>query len=149
MAQRGKVVYTARIRTTGGRDNGTSRSSDGSLDIRLSTPGSVRFGTNPEQLLAAAWSAGFERAIVQVARKKKINLPADVVIETEVDLILSEADYFLRARFSVRLPGLKRDVADALVNEAQQRCPYSEAMRGNIDATFRLLSADKEEKSDD
>ena len=150
MTQQGTIIYTAKIRTVGGRDNGALRSSDGQLDIRLSAPGTARFGTNPEQLFAAAWSAGFERAVAQIARKKNVNLPAAVVIETEVDLILSSIGYFLRARFNVRMPGLGRDVAEAIMDEAQQMCPYSNAIRGNIDATFQLLpSADFQEKTDE
>ena len=69
MSQTGKVVYTAKTRTTGGRENGASRSSDGRLDVRLSVPGSARIGTNPEQLFAAGWSACFESAIGLAARK--------------------------------------------------------------------------------
>ena len=60
---KGKVIYTAKTRTTGGREHGIARSSDGHLDVKLATPGSPRIGTNPEQLFAAAWSACFESAI--------------------------------------------------------------------------------------
>ena len=67
----GKVVYTAKTHTTGGRENGASRSSDGRLDVRLSTPGSARIGTNPEQLFAAGWSACFESAIGLAARQEE------------------------------------------------------------------------------
>src|SRR5271154_3069063 len=91
--QSGKVVYTAKTHTTGGRENGASRSSDGRLDIRLSTPGSARIGTNPEQLFAAGWSACFESAIALVARKRKIALTADVAIDAEVDLNLGDGGY--------------------------------------------------------
>ena len=72
MTHIGKVVYTARTHTTGGRENGASRSSDGRLDVRLSTPGSPRIGTNPEQLFAAGWSACFASAIALAAHKRKI-----------------------------------------------------------------------------
>src|SRR3954464_14765653 len=84
--QIGKVLYTARTHTTGGRENGASRSSDGRLDVKLSVPGSARIGTNPEQLFAAGWSACFESAIGLAARKRKIVLPADLAIDAEVDL---------------------------------------------------------------
>jgi hypothetical protein len=70
-----RVIYTAKTHTTGGRENGVSRSSDGRLDLKLSLPGSPRIGTNPEQLFAAGWSACFEGAIGVVAHKKKIKLP--------------------------------------------------------------------------
>src|ERR1700682_5901825 len=106
MTQVGTVLYTAKTRTTGGRENGASRSSDGHLDVRLSTPGSARIGTNPEQLFAAGWSACFEGAIAVAARKKKIALPADVAIDAEVDLHLGDSGYFISARLNVSLPGV-------------------------------------------
>ena len=137
--QGGKVAYTAKTHTTGGRENGASRSSDGRLDIKLSTPGSARIGTNPEQLFAAGWSACFESAIGLAARKRKITLPADVAIDAEVDLNLADGGYFLRARLNVSLPGVEREVAQALVDEADQICPYSKATRGNIDVAINLV----------
>src|SRR5271156_1119978 len=128
----------AKTRTTGGRENGASRSSDGRLDdVRLSVPGSARIGTNPEQLFAAGWSACFESAIGLAARKRKITLPADVAIDAEVDLNLADGGYFLRARLSVSLPGVEREVAQALVDEAHQICPYSKATRGNIEVAIK------------
>jgi lipoyl-dependent peroxiredoxin len=139
MSQTVKVIYTAKTHTTGGRENGASRSSDGHLDIRLSTPGSARIGTNPEQLFAAGWSACFESAIALVARKRKITLPADVAIDAEVDLHMADSGYFLSARLNVSLPGVERNIAQALVDEAHQICPYSKATRGNIDVAIKLV----------
>src|SRR5580692_8416518 len=105
MSQIGKVIYTAKTHTTGGRENGVSRSSDGRLDVRLSIPGSARIGTNPEQLFAAGWSACFESAIALAARNRKITLPADLAIDAEVDLHLADDGYYLSARLNVSLPG--------------------------------------------
>jgi osmotically inducible protein OsmC len=133
-----KVVYTARTETSGGRDDGAARSSDGLLDIRLSSPGSARIGTNPEQLLAAGWSASFANAIALVSRQRKIELPAKVIIDAEVDLNLGDGGYFLSARLDVGLPGLERNVAKNLVEQAEKICPYSKATRGNIDVTIKL-----------
>jgi lipoyl-dependent peroxiredoxin len=141
MTQLGKVLYTAKTHTTGGRENGASRSSDGRLDVRLSTPGTARIGTNPEQLFAAGWSACFEGAMGLAARKRKIALPADLAIDAEVDLCLAEGAYFLQARLEVSVPGIERDVAQALVDEAHQTCPYSKATRGNIDVVITLVRA--------
>ena len=135
----GKVVYTARTHTTGGRENGTSRSFDGRLDVKLSVPGSARIGTNPEQLLAAGWSACFESAIGLAARARKIVLPADLAIDAEVDLKQADGGYVLGARLNVSLPGVARDVAQALIDEAHQICPYSKATRGNIDVAINLV----------
>ena len=138
MRRTSKVLYTAKTHTTGGRENGVSRSSDGHLDIRLSTPGSARIGTNPEQLFAAGWSACFESAIVLAARKRKISLPADVAIDAEVDLNLGDDGNFVAMRLNVSLPGVERKVAQALIDEAQEICPYSKATRGNIDVVVKL-----------
>jgi Ohr subfamily peroxiredoxin len=135
----GKLVHTAKTRTTGGREHGTCRSSDGRLDVRLSTPGAARIGTNPEQLFAAAWSACFETAIGLAARKRKVTLPGDIAIDAEVDLNVADDGYFLRTRLNVSLPGVARDVAQALVEEAHQTCPYSRATRGNVDVAIKLV----------
>src|SRR5256886_14675405 len=78
-----KVLYTAKTHTTGGRD-GASRSNDGRLDIKLSSPGAAGTGTNPEQLFAAGWSACFIGAMGLAASKMKIALPADRAVDAEV-----------------------------------------------------------------
>jgi Ohr subfamily peroxiredoxin len=138
MATLDKVLYTAKTHTTGGRD-GASRTSDGRLDVDLSTPGTAGTGTNPEQLFAAGWSACFMGAINHVAFQKKITLPADRAIDAEVDLGTNADGFALRARLNVSLPGLNREVAQDLVNAAHQTCPYSKATRGNIDVAINLL----------
>jgi Ohr subfamily peroxiredoxin len=126
-----KVLYTGKTHTTGGRD-GYSKSSDGELDIRLSPPGSTNAGTNPEQLFAAGWSACFLGALGIAAAKRKIKLPDGITVDAEVDLGTSEDGYLLQARLNVSLQGIERDVAEALVAQAHQTCPYSKATRGNI-----------------
>jgi lipoyl-dependent peroxiredoxin len=139
MSRLSKVLHTGKTRTTGGRENGASRSSDGRLDIRFSTPGSARIGTNPEQLFAAGWSACFESAIVLVASKRKITLPADVTIDAEVDLNLGDDGYSLRTRLNVSMPGVDRAVARSLLDEAHQICRTRKATRGNIDVAINLV----------
>jgi Ohr subfamily peroxiredoxin len=109
-----KVLYTA-TNTTGGR-YGAPRSSDGRLDVKLSSHGSKGAGTNPEQLFAAGWSACFEGAMGLAARKQKIELPADLAIDAEVDLGTAGGGYFLQARLNVSLPGVDRDVAQSLLD---------------------------------
>lgn len=135
---REKVLYTAKIHTTGGRE-GASRSDDGRLDVKLTSPGASGSGTNPEQLFAAGWSACFEAAMAAAARKQKITLPSDTAIDAEVDLNIADGEYFLRARLNVSVPGIDRDVAQAVVNAAHETCPYSKAIRGNIDVTINLV----------
>lgn len=135
-----KVIYTAKTHTTGGRENGVSRSSDGRLDVKLSLPGSPRIGTNPEQLFAAGWSACFEGAIAVVAHKKKIKLAGEVAIDAEVDLHLdSNGEYFISARLNISIPDTDRSVAQGLVDDAKDVCPYSKATKGNIAVTYNLV----------
>ncbi len=134
------MAYTAYATAVAGR-NGHVESSDGTLKLDTAMPGSGRAGTNPEQLFAAGWSACFESAIGIAARKKKVTLPTDFAIDAEVDLSLVEGSYTLGARLNVSLPGLPRDVAQALVDEAHILCPYSRATRGNIDVTTTLTLA--------
>jgi osmotically inducible protein OsmC len=138
MSQIEKVLYTAKTHTTGGRD-GASRSSDGRLDVQLTSPGPSGTGTNPEQLFAAGWSACFIGAMGVAAAKEKVALPADRAVDAEVDLGLSEGGYLLRARLHVSLPGLDREVAQRIVDAAHQICPYSKATRGNIDVVINLI----------
>jgi Ohr subfamily peroxiredoxin len=133
-----KILYTAKAHTTGGRD-GASRTSDGRLDVKLSTPGSAGNGTNPEQLFAAGWSACFIGAMKAVASKMKIALPPDTAIDAEVDLGLVGDDYQLATRLKVHLPGVEREVAQSLVDAAHQTCPYSRATRGNIDVCVSVV----------
>jgi Ohr subfamily peroxiredoxin len=134
-----KLLYTAKTHTTGGRENGHAKSSDGQLEVRLSTPGTSRPGTNPEQLFAAGWSACFEGAMQFVARQKKLTLPPETAIDAEVDLNQGDGGFFLRARLNVTIPGVERAIAQEIVNEAHQVCPYSKATRGNIDVTLNLV----------
>ncbi len=138
MSQSEKTLYTAQVHTTGGRD-GAARSSDGRLEVRLSTPGTSGTGTNPEQLFAAGWSACFMSAIGLAASQRKISLSADRAIDAEVDLAANDGGYFLRARLNVSLPGLDREVAQSLVDAAHQMCPYSKATRGNVDVAINLI----------
>lgn len=138
-----KVIYTAKTRTTGGRDHGIARSSDGYLDVRLAEPGSTYIGTNPEQLFAAAWSACFESAIALAARRTKVALD-EITIDAEVSLHLANsADYLLSARLNISIPGVDSIIAENLVQQAKCICPYSKAMRGNIDVTFNLSNKEQ------
>jgi osmotically inducible protein OsmC len=134
-----KVVYTAKTHTTGGRDGGASRSSDGRLNVSFSLPGQPGNGTNPEQMLAAGWSACFLSALKILAGKRKMRLPPDATIDAEVDLCNGDDGHFLQARLNVSLPGVEREVAQALVEAAHQTCPYSKATHGNINVTTNII----------
>jgi Ohr subfamily peroxiredoxin len=135
-----KLLYTAKAHTTGGRDGGASRTSDGRLDVKLSVPGTPGTGTNPEQLFAVGWSACFLSALKIVAARKKVKLPPDVAIDSEVDLGTTNGGYFLQARLNVSLPGIEREVAQELVDGAHLECPYSKATHGNIYVVTNLAN---------
>jgi lipoyl-dependent peroxiredoxin len=140
-AQSAKLLYAAKAHTTGGREGGASRTSDGRLDVKLSVPGTPGNGTNPEQLFAVGWSACFTSAIKIVAAKMKVKLPPDLAVDPEVDLWAGGDGYFLKARLNVSLPGLDRQVAQAILDGAHQTCPYSKATRGNIEVAINLVDS--------
>lgn len=133
-----KVLYTAKTHTTGGREGGASRTSDGRLDVRFTHIGASGNGTNPEQLLAAGWSSCFLSAVKLVAAQKKVRLQTDPVIDAEIDLCSGDDGYSLRARLNVSMPGVDREVAQSILDGAHQTCPYSKATRGNIDVAINL-----------
>ena len=138
MTQHEKVLHTGKTHTSGGRD-GVSRSSDGRLDVSLSRPGTSGSGTNPEQLFAAGWSACFIGALKAEAAKMNLAVPADLAIDAEVDLGVTDGAYGLTVRLNVTLPGVEREVAQRLVDAAHQTCPYSRATRGNIDVAIKVI----------
>jgi lipoyl-dependent peroxiredoxin len=127
-----KVVYTAKAHTIGGRDGGSSRTSDGRLDVKLSIPGTPGNGTNPEQLFAVGWSSCFFSALKIEAAKRKVRLPADAAVDAEVDLCLTGDDYSIQARLNISLPGIDRALARELAEAGHLICPYSKATHGNI-----------------
>jgi lipoyl-dependent peroxiredoxin len=132
-----KVLYTGRTHTLSGRE-GSARSDDGRLDIKLSRPGSSGAGTNPEQLFAAGWSACFLGAITRAAQKMNLAVPKDASVDAEVDLGTGGDEFFLQARLLVNLPGVDRVTAQAVADAAHLICPYSKATRGNIGVTIAV-----------
>lgn len=138
------AVYTAHATSTGGR-TGTSRSSDGRLELDLSTPkelgGDGGPGTNPEQLFAAGYSACFIGAIKAVAGRQKIKLPADLSITADVSIgpmTGKDGAFAIDVALSVSIPGMDRAQAERLVADAHEVCPYSNATRGNVDVALTL-----------
>lgn len=134
-----KVLYTAQATATGGRD-GRAASSDGVLNVQLSTPrelgGGGGPGTNPEQLFAAGYSACFLGALKFVAGKEKVALPADTSVTGKVGIGPIPTGFAIQAELRIKAPGLPRDQVKALVDKAHIVCPYSNATRGNIDVTL-------------
>jgi lipoyl-dependent peroxiredoxin len=132
-----KVLYTARTHAVGGRE-GTGRSDDGRIEVKLSSPGGPGNGTNPEQLFGVGYSACFLGAMKAVAPKVGVSLPAETAIDAEVDLGPTSLGYGISVRMKVTLPGLERAKAEQLVAEAHKVCPYSNATRGNIDVQLTV-----------
>lgn len=136
-----KVLYRAQATSTGGRE-GTSRSSDGILDVKLTTPkelgGNGLPGTNPEQLFAAGYSACFLGALKFVAGKAKVALPAGTTITGDVGIGPLPTGFGIEVTLTVSIPGVDRAVAQDLVDKAHIVCPYSNATRGNIDVNLKV-----------
>jgi Ohr subfamily peroxiredoxin len=136
-----KVLYQAHATSTGGRD-GTSRTPDGLLDVKLVPPkemGGAGGGVNPEQLFAAGYSACFIGAMKFVAGQQKIALPADTRIDATVGIGQIPQGFGIEVQLAVTVPGMERTAAQAIVDKAHQVCPYSNATRGNIEVTITVV----------
>lgn len=133
-----KTLYTAKVHVVGGRE-GSARSADGRLDVKLAPPGGRGEGTNPEQLFAAGWSACFEGAMAIAAKAKGVTLPAGLAIDAEVELRHGDEGYSLAARLNVSVPGVDPEMARQIIEAAHRTCPYSKAIKGNIDAVVTLV----------
>ena len=137
-----KLLYTAHATSTGGRQ-GTSKSDDGMLDVKLTTPrglgGDGAAGTNPEQLFAAGYSACFIGAMKHVAMMQKITLPADTRVAADVGIGPIAQGFGIQVALQVSIPGMDKAAAQKLVDTAHQVCPYSNATRGNIEVTLAVV----------
>lgn len=137
-----RILYRATAAATGGR-SGRARSSDGALDVHLSQPrelgGEGGFGTNPEQLFAAGYSACFLGALRHVAVRHRIALPASTSISTTIGIGPTASGFALEADLRVTIPGMARTQAQELVEAAHEVCPYSHATRNNIDVRLHVL----------
>jgi osmotically inducible protein OsmC len=133
-----KPLYTAQVHVTGGRD-GSARSSDGHLDIKMGMPkalGGSDKGTNPEQLFAAGFAACFQSAMGVVAKQRKVDI-ADSTIDSEVSLYAKEGGgFYLGLKMDIVIPSLDKKRAEDLVQDAHKICPYSNATRGNMEVGF-------------
>jgi len=139
-----RVLYTAEATVTGGRADGHGRSSDGALDVHLRAPtemGGDGGGTNPEQLFAVGFAACFESALGVVGRRERAEV-GDVSIDSRVSLLPTEERGFkLAVELHVTLPQVQDpDEAVRIVAAAHQVCPYSRAIKGNVDVTIKVTA---------
>ncbi len=137
-----KVIYKAKATATGGRE-GRAISDDNVLDVKLTTPksmgGSGDTGTNPEQLFAAGYSGCFLGAIKAVGARDKVKVPADASVTGVVGFGAVPQGYLIEVELHITLPGMDKTAAQALIDNAHKVCPYSNATRGNIDVTLKLV----------
>ncbi|MEW6390303.1 MAG: organic hydroperoxide resistance protein [Pseudomonadota bacterium] len=133
------AIYTAHAHAIGGR-NGTAKSDDGHLDVKLAYPKSMGgdgSGTNPEQLFAAGYSACFLGALGLVARNQGVKL-GEHSLDAEVDLIKDETSFHVGVRLKLNAPELDRETAETLLRAAHEVCPYSKATRGNVQVDLEV-----------
>ncbi len=134
------VVYSTTAVSTGNGRNGHARTTDGVLDLELTSP---RPGagpgdpTTPEQLFAAGYSACFHSALKTLAKAAGLDA-TDSSVSVEIGLVKGESGFGLQAAITADLPGVDRDAATELLEAAHQRCPYSKAIRGNVDVSLKI-----------
>ncbi|MEO8205325.1 MAG: organic hydroperoxide resistance protein [Chthoniobacterales bacterium] len=139
-----KILYSAEVTATGGRD-GTAKSSDGVLEVKLNTVkelgGAGGPGTNPEQLYGAGHSACFLGALKFVAGKEKIHIPNDATVTAKVGIGARDdgGGFGLEVELTISVPGMERAKVEDLVAKAHIVCPYSNATRGNIPVTLTVV----------
>lgn len=137
-----KVLYVAHAFSTGGRE-GSAQSNDGALTANLTTPkelgGSGAFGTNPEQLFAAGYSACFIGALKFVASQDKVTLPAATKISARVGIGPIPTGFGIEVEMDISIPGMDKQLAQSLVDRADVVCPFSHATKNNINVTLNLI----------
>ena len=140
-----KALYTAQATSTGGR-TGSIESNDGALKLPLVTPkelgGAGGVGTNPEQLVAAGYSACFIGAMKAVAAREKLVLSPDLSIKASVSIgpmTGKEGAFGIAVAMAISVPGMNKAAAEKLVATAHEVCPYSNATRGNIDVALSVV----------
>lgn len=143
-----KVLFTGKTHTTVNRDPSAQRGDHGVVDIKLSAPGGddhefIAALPHPiaEQLFAGAWSACYITAFGIAASLKKVTLPADYSVDIQVDVGQTGTAWFLGAQFTIRVPGVAKDVVEAIAHAAHQICPYSKAVQGNIEVALNVVTA--------
>jgi lipoyl-dependent peroxiredoxin len=134
------MAYVTKATTTGGRE-GRAVLEDGGFGLAMALPKAVGgngLGTNPEQLFALGYSSCFSSAILAIARKHGID-GSKSAVTAEVTLDKDDVSFALSVKLSVHMPGAERDVAETILHEAHEICPYSRATRGSMPVTLELI----------
>ena len=137
-----KILYSTSSTATGGRD-GRARTADGSFEVTLGTPkelGGNGQGNNPEQLFASGYEACFLGAMkIAASQGQHAKVPADATVTATVGIgPRADKGFGLAVALEISLPGVDRAAAEALVAEADTICPYSHAVRGNIEVKLSV-----------
>ncbi|MEH7403617.1 organic hydroperoxide resistance protein [Gottfriedia acidiceleris] len=134
------VLFTSKATTSGGRE-GSVKSDDGLIDLQLTTPNtnSNKVGSNPEQLFAAGYSACFDGALNFIAKKNKQKIESSITAEVSLLKDDTESPFSLAVTLNAQIKGVPQDVAVELVKEAHGFCPYSKALKGNVDVKLKVL----------
>ncbi|GGA00841.1 organic hydroperoxide resistance protein [Sphingobium fuliginis] len=137
-------LYTTKVTAIGGR-SGTVRSEDGILDLQLAMPkelGGKGGATNPEQLFAAGYAACFENAVIHVTRAQADRVrDEDVEVTGEVGLLPDDRGGFrLAVTLGITIRGVDQAAAEKIVQAAHAVCPYSNAVKGNVDVQLDVTT---------
>jgi Ohr subfamily peroxiredoxin len=141
------ALYTTKVTASGGR-HGHIRSEDGLLDLKLALPrqlGGKGDATNPETLFAGGYAACFENAILHISRDAGLRfVDEDIEVIAEIGLSRNETGGFvLSAALAVTIAGVDQKKAEELVAAAHKICPYSNAIRGNVDVGFTVVAQER------
>lgn len=137
-------LYKTRVHAHGGR-SGAIKSEDGILDMPLALPkelGGKGGATNPEQLFAAGYAACFENAVIHVTRSRADTVADDgIEVSCEVGLLPNgQGGFSLAVALDVEIAGVDQAKAEEIVEAAHAVCPYSNAIRGNVDVSFKVFT---------
>ncbi|MEH7350498.1 MULTISPECIES: organic hydroperoxide resistance protein [Bacillaceae] len=133
------VLFTSKATASGGRE-GNVKSDDGLIDLLLTTPSANtnKVGSNPEQLFAAGYSACFDGALNFIANKNKQKIESSITAEVSLLKDDTENPFSLAVTLNAQIKGVPQDVAVELVKEAHGFCPYSKALKGNVDVKLKV-----------
>ena len=134
-------LFTAHATSVGGR-NGTSKADDGLINVNLSVPKSMggpgKPGTTtPEHLFATGYAACFGGACDYMAKQLKLT-PSSLEVNCAVTIGTIPNGFGLSVVMNVMVGGLSQVDAEKLVAAGHNLCPYSNAIKGNVDVTLTV-----------
>ena len=139
-----KVLYTTQAKASGGGRDGNSATLDGALAVTLAPPkemGGSGDGNNPEQLFAVGYAACYLGAMRFAASSEKLGtVPDDASVTSSVGIgPRDEGGFGLTVSLAVSMPGVDRAVAEKIIERGHFICPYSNAIKGNLDVVTTLV----------